>query len=305
MHGEFKDDDQNTYSIIVQPANGFSRLMIKPHEKKGETMRTNQAVLSVVMAAFMVLAAAPAWAHFGAIIPSDEIVTRDDDKNLNVQIKFIHPLEGHYMQMVKPRQFGVMHDGQKIDLLGRLTKAMGKSSDQNQSFTFWLTDYQIRRPGDYTFFVEPTPYWEPAEDCFIVHYTKVCVNAFGLEQGWDDHAGLETEIIPFTRPYGLWTGNLFTGQVLRQGKPVPFAEVEVEYLNDSPGNISVVRPPADPYVTQLVKADANGVFSYAMPKAGWWGFAALSEADWKLEHDGQEKGVEIGAVYWVYTRDMK
>jgi len=268
-------------------------------------MRTNQAVLSVVMAAFMVLAAAPAWAHFGAIIPSDEIVTRDDDKNLNVQIKFIHPLEGHYMQMVKPRQFGVMHDGQKIDLLGRLTKAMGKSSDQNQSFTFWLTDYQIRRPGDYTFFVEPTPYWEPAEDCFIVHYTKVCVNAFGLEQGWDDHAGLETEIIPFTRPYGLWTGNLFTGQVLRQGKPVPFAEVEVEYLNDSPGNISVVRPPADPYVTQLVKADANGVFSYAMPKAGWWGFAALSEADWKLEHDGQEKGVEIGAVYWVYTRDMK
>jgi cobalt/nickel transport protein len=42
-----------------------------------------------------------------------------------------------------------------------------------------------------------------------------------------------------------------------------------------------------------------------MPKAGWWGFSALNEADWPLTHDGQEKGVEIGAVFWVFTRDMK
>jgi cobalt/nickel transport protein len=55
----------------------------------------------------------------------------------------------------------------------------------------------------------------------------------------------------------------------------------------------------------LVKADANGVFSYAMPRAGWWGFAALNTADWKLKHNGAEKSVELGAVYWVHTRDMK
>jgi cobalt/nickel transport protein len=117
--------------------------------------------------------------------------------------------------------------------------------------------------------------------------------------------GLETEIIPFTRPYGLWTGNLFTGQVLVKGAPVPFAEVEIEYLNESPENTRVVVPPADPYVTQVVRADENGMFSYAMPKAGWWGFSALNKADWTLTRDGQEKGVEIGAVYWVRIRDMK
>jgi len=55
----------------------------------------------------------------------------------------------------------------------------------------------------------------------------------------------------------------------------------------------------------VVKADANGVFSYAMPRAGWWGFAALNEADWKIKHNGEEKGVEIGAVFWVRTVDMK
>ncbi len=131
------------------------------------------------------------------------------------------------------------------------------------------------------------------------------MNAFGLEKGWDQPVGLETEIIPFTRPYGLWTGNLFTGQVFLKGNPVPFAEVEVEYLNETPGNTHVVLPSAGPYVTQVVRADQNGVFSYAMPKAGWWGFSALNQADWTLTRDGQEKGVEIGAVYWVYTRDMK
>lgn len=268
-------------------------------------MRAVISILSVVIFTVIMVFTGPALAHFGTITPSDDIVAQDDAKTLNLQVKFIHPMERHYMEMAKPKQFGVMHDGKKTDLLNTLKAVKGKSPDQTESFTFWTTDYNIRRPGDYIFYVKPTPYWEPAEDLFIVHYTKVCINAFGLEKGWDEPVGLETEIIPLTRPYGLWTGNLFTGQVLLEGKPVPFAEVEIEYLNESRGNISVVIPPSDPYVTQVVKADANGVFSYAMPRAGWWGFSALSEANWKLKHEGKEKGVEIGAVYWIHTRDMK
>lgn len=258
-----------------------------------------------LLATALLLVASSAYAHFGAIIPSDDIVTQDDSKTLHLDVKFIHPMEQHYMEMVRPKQFGVVHAGKKTDLLSSLQEAKGKSPDQTEKFTFWAADYRIKRPGDYTFFVEPTPYWEPAEDLFIVHYTKVCVNALGLESSWDQPVGLETEIIPMTRPYGLWSGNLFTGQVLLKGQPVPFAEVEVEYLNESPGNPGIVHPPSDPYVTQTVKADANGVFHYAMPRAGWWGFSALSEADWKLQKNGEEKAVEIGAVFWVHTIDMK
>lgn len=253
----------------------------------------------------LLFAAAPALAHFGTIVPSAAIITQDDAKTLNLQVKFIHPMEGHYMEMARPKQFGVVHAGKKTDLLDTLQAAKGNSPDQAEAFTFWTTDYQIQRPGDYTFYVEPTPYWEPAEDLFIIHYTKVCVNALGLEEGWDDPVGLETEIIPMSRPYGLWTGNLFTGKVLLNGQPVPFAEVEIEYLNESPDNISMIRPPADPYVTQVVKADAYGVFSYAMPKAGWWGFSALNEAERTMKQNGVDKKIEIGAVYWVHTRDMK
>ena len=257
------------------------------------------------MLAFLLLTATPALAHFGTVIPSDDIVAQEDARTLSIAVKFIHPMEGQYMEMARPQRFGVLHDGTRTDLLETLQPAKGKSPDQQQMFTYWTADYRLKRPGDHTFYVEPAPYWEPAEDLFIVHYTKVCVNAFGLEAGWDQPVGLETEIIPLTRPYGLWTNNLFTGQVLLEGQPVPFAEVEIEYLNETPGNLSVIRPPAGPYVTQVVKADANGVFSYAMPKAGWWGFSALSEADRTLQHDGEAKPIEIGAVYWVYTRDMK
>ena len=255
---------------------------------------------------FCILAvSSPVFAHFGTIVPSDDIVSQDDSKKLQIELKFIHPMEMDYMDMVKPKQFGVVTDGKKIDLLAKTTAAKVKSPNEDKSFTTWKTEYQITRPGDYTFYMEPMPYWEPAEDVFIVHYTKVCVNALGLEAGWDEPIGLETEIVPMTRPYGFWTNNIFTGQVLLKGKAAAGAEVEIEYLNESPGNPAIVEAPSDPYITQVVKTDANGVFSYAMPRAGWWGFAALNEADWKLKQDGVEKGVEIGAVYWVHTADMK
>lgn len=246
-----------------------------------------------------------AGAHFGAVIPSDEIITQDDSKSVTLEVKFIHPLEQDYMEMAKPKRFGVMHNGEVTDLSGNLQEAKKKADHQDQTFTVWKSDFAIKEPGDYTFFVEPVPYWEPAEDLFIVHYTKVCVNALGLEKGWDEPIGMETEIIPLTRPYGLWTGNVFTGQVLLQGKPVPFAEVEVEYLNESPENPAPLKAPADPFVTQVVKADSNGIFTYAMPRKGWWGFSALNEASWKLEHEGEQKSVEIGAVYWVRATDMQ
>ncbi|MCF8025293.1 MAG: DUF4198 domain-containing protein [Desulfobacteraceae bacterium] len=268
-------------------------------------IRKSISLISVLIAATMLLTAATAHAHFGAIIPSDAIVTQKDSSILKLDVKFIHPLEMHYMDMAKPSAFGVMHAGGKTALLDKLSAARSKGPGQNQKFTYWTADYRIRRPGDYTFYVKPQPYWEPAEGLFIKHYTKVCVNAYGLSQSWDEPVGLETEIIPLTRPYGLWTYNVFTGKVMLKGEPVPYAEVEVEYLNESAGNISRIHPPSAPYVTQVVRADANGVFTYAMPKAGWWGFSALSEADWTLKHKGEEKNVEIGAVYWVHTRDMK
>ena len=81
-----------------------------------------------------------------------------------------------------------------------------------------------------------------------------------------------------------------------------WGKVICEYYNED----GQITPSADAYITQVIKADKNGVFTYAMPKAGWWGFAALNEASWtKKNPEGEDKSIELGAVYWVRTRDMK
>ena len=75
--------------------------------------------------------------------------------------------------------------------------------------------------------------------------------------------------------------------------------MEVEYYNKD----RRAEAPTEYMVTQTIKADANGVFTYAVPRSGWWGFAALNTADEKLKHDGEEKEIEIGAVIWVRFHD--
>ncbi len=81
------------------------------------------------------------------------------------------------------------------------------------------------------------------------------------------------------------------------GKPVAGAEVEVEFYNEEGSLVA----PSDYHITQVVLAGDNGIFSFTCPTAGWWGFAALSEADYTLNNpQGEAKGVELGAVLWVY-----
>lgn len=236
----------------------------------------------------------PALAHFGMVIPDANIATQEN-KEANLLISFSHPFEGIGMELTQPDQFYAVADGKKIDLLKTL------SPETVMNHPAWKTSYRFKRPGVYQFVMVPTPYWEPAEDCFIIHYTKAYVAAFGSDEGWDAPAGLPTEIVPLTRPYGLYAGSSFTGQVLKDGKPVPNAEVEFEYYNTE----NYVAP-SEHHVTMVTKADQNGVFTVTCPKAGWWGFAALTTADYTLKNsDGEKKPVELGAVTWIKFDDFK
>lgn len=252
--------------------------------------------IAVLASMLVLLGVGIAQAHFQAIVPSTDIVTAESSKDISMDLLFFHPFVGHMMNMDRPTQFGVLLRGKKESLLDSLVPV------KKNGFATFKADFKIKRPGDHVFYVEPAPYWEPAENCFIIHYTKVVVNAMGLEEGWDAEVGLKTEIVPLARPYGLWTGNLFSGIVKLDGKPVPYAEIEVEYYNEG-GKVSA---PSGPFVTQVIKADENGVFAYAMPRAGWWAFAALSEDEKTIKGpDGKEKAIEIGAVMWVQVTDMK
>jgi cobalt/nickel transport protein len=228
------------------------------------------------------------------VIPSDSMVMQSENRELTVELSFSHPFEMVGMDLVKPKVFNVVAGGRQENLLSQLRtlQVMGHNA--------WEAAYKINRPGIYVFYMEPEPYWEPAEDVFIIHYTKTVVTAFGDDEGWDAEIGLATEIVSLSKPFGLYAGNVFQGIVKMGGKPVPFSEVEVEYYNAD----KKYTAPTDYMITQTIKADGNGVFTYAAPASGWWGFAALNAADYKLPYQGEEKEVELGAVIWVFFHEL-
>ncbi len=229
-----------------------------------------------------------AKAHFGMVIPSTPVVEDQDGATVTVEFSFSHPMETAGMTLARPKAVLVVVDGKAEDIGAALEPV------EIMEHGAWKASCTIGRPGVYAIAMEPEPYWEPAEDCFIVHYAKTYVAAFGEEEGWSDPVGLKTEIVPLTRPFGNYAGNVFQGRVMLDGKPVPNALVEVEYYNRD----GLYAAPNRRMVAQTIQADGNGVFTYGVPFAGWWGFAALNMSDEKIVHEGEEKDVELGAVLW-------
>jgi len=243
------------------------------------------------LAALALGLALPAKAHFLEILPEADVLPEGGAVTLD--LTFTHPFEGGpVMQMERPVEVGVLAGGEKTDLGEALVEA-----PQGDAMA-WRMTHALDTPGAAVFWVAPEPYWEPAEGAFIVHYAKVVVDSYASGEGWDEMVGLPVEIAPLTRPTGVWAGNLFSGVVTKAGAPVPFAEVEVEFVNDGR-----FEAPNEAFITQVIKADANGTFSYAMPFPGWWGFAALLEADEPMiSPEGEEVPVEEGALIWVHAQ---
>ena len=262
----------------------------------------------IALLAFVALLAAaiPASAHFVMLYTPDTLV----DKGGEIPLKavFTHPFEaGHTMKMDKPLEFFVVNKERKTDLLGTLKSIVWKSLEN--SAKAWETSYQLRGMGDYVFCLVPAPYYEKGEDGYIQQITKMIVNNGSLPTDWDSEIGLKAEIVPLDKPYALWTGNVFRGIVKSDGKPVPFAEIEVEYLNHMPemkenqfAKKGAVEAPHDAFVTMTIKADASGTFTFGIPRAGWWGFAALGAGP-DTEYEGKELSQD--AVIWIQARNMK
>jgi len=248
------------------------------------------------LALFVAALGSPAavQAHFQTVIPSADVLPEGGE--VTVDILFTHPFEGGpIMGMKRPAEVGVFAGGKKISLMDSL------ASRQVQGKTAWSLTYPLAEPGAAIFYVTPQPYWEPSEGKYIIHYTKVVVDSFASGEGWDELVGLPVEIRPLTRPTGIWAGNVFSGVVLKAGEPAPFVTVEVEFINEDS-----VRAPNDAFITQVLTTDANGTFTYAMPRAGWWGFAALLDGEATMTSpEGQQAPVETGALIWVKATEME
>jgi cobalt/nickel transport protein len=249
--------------------------------------------------------ASSALAHFQMVYTPESALTKG--KKIELRHVFTHPFaDEHTMDMAGVEEFYVINKDKKKDLKSTL-KSINFKGNHNSGKGYKST-YKARKMGDHLFVMQPKPYFEKNEDAYIQQITKVVVNVAGAPTDWDKELGLKAEIVPLAKPYSIWTGGSFTGIVKSNGNPVPYAEIEVEYLNrdvDVKANKmgkSRVEAPQDSFVTMTIKANKDGEFTFAMPKAGWWGFCALG-----VGSDKEYKGKELSqdAVIWVQTKDMK
>ncbi|NJO54350.1 MAG: DUF4198 domain-containing protein [Bacteroidales bacterium] len=259
---------------------------------------------STLFAAGVLLIAAPAaQAHFQlAYTPEVNL-----EKPAAVPMKFVfwHPLEnGHVMDMDEPEALVMVFKGEKIDLKSKLKPITFQGADNKAKA--YETVLDIKRNGDYIVALTPKPYLEKSEDIYIQQITKSFLNKGGIPDGWDKPVGLPTEIVPLVKPTNVLAGSSFSGVVLSEGKPVADTEIEVEFMAappdmkaNKPGKV-IAKPAEGGSI--VVKTDANGVFTFGIPRAGFWGFAALGAGPVK-EHEGKELSQD--AVIWVRAFDFK
>ncbi len=221
---------------------------------------------------------------------------------VRLKMPFTHPaISGPVMDMTRPVSFDMLHKGEKKSLTDLLTQ-ISWTSAENTGIA-WEAEVQLKGLGDYVFTLVPEPYFDTHEDIYIQQLTKTILNIGGVPTDWNDTTNLAAEIRPLNKPYANYVGGTFTGVVMSMGKAVPFAEIEVEFMNFPPSGeenkfreIPLIITPTAAFETQTIISDANGTFTFGLPKAGYWGFAAL---DVGPEKTFKGKPLSQDAVIWV------
>lgn len=258
--------------------------------------------LAIASACFA-FASQSAHAHFQLAYTPEVNVTAPGE--LPVKLIFWHPFEnGHVMDMKKPVAFYAIHRGDEIDLSSTLSEVTFTGKENTaKAYDGTLT---LKRSGDYVMVVVPEPYYEESEDIFIQQITKSYVNRNEIPTDWMEAQGLVTEILPLNRPTNIVAGSTFTGRVLSNGEPVSGVEVEIEYMAAEPDmdRNAPKEPTAGPMPGGAIVAitDANGYFTFGIPKAGFWGFAALGSGP---DKEFQGKELSQDAVLWVRAYDVQ
>jgi cobalt/nickel transport protein len=273
----------------------------------------NKSIYLLTLGLLLVLASS-AQAHFQVLFTPNTTLLRGEDLHFNLIFSHVFA-GGPTMPMAKPQKFYFVKrnnrsmPSEEVDLLEYLRPLDWHTNETTvQSWEGDIPRELTRSLGDYQFVVEPTPYLEEAEGLYIQQFTKMMLNVGGVPGNWYETVGLPAEIHALNKPYALWTGGVFRGQVLSDGIPVPYAQVEIEYLNhplDLVNNTFYpkpeIAPPHPSLGAQVLLANEFGEFSFALPKAGWWGFAALTVGP-QTEYQGLPLSQD--AILWVQVTDL-
>ena len=261
----------------------------------------NKKLLTSLAAVFILT---NANAHYQMLYTEETALEMAEKIKLN--LVFTHPFSGAYtMNMNGVEEIYVINKKKKKDLTKDLKEVVYK--DIHSDGKGYELTYKARRMGDHLFVMTPKPYYDETTKNYIQQITKTIVNVAGVPSDWDTDLGLKAEIVPLTKPYAIWAGSSFTGIVKSDKKVVPYAEVEVKYLNRDINTQTntlgkpQIKAPQNAFVNMVIKTNANGEFTFAIPKEGTWGFKAINIGTTK-EYKG--KKLEQDAVLWVQAKPM-
>lgn len=243
----------------------------------------------IVIGAVLVLTlaiAAPVAAHFTMLLPGDDMeVTADDYIATLGETKTVTILWGHPYEHVLfecPDSLEV----QLRDPEGVVT-TLNPSEATVEGVKAYDISFTVEKLGDYIVSAKLVE-----EDHGLIDYTKAVIHC-GEEAwlGWDAIVGQDVEIIPYTRPYGIEEGFVFSGKaILSDGTPLAGAPVEIEvYHTKSVGDEVVAEAeemfPEDPPMmfTRVTTTNSLGEFAYTLDEPGIWFIGVTKEIDGGLD----------------------
>ena len=243
----------------------------------------------ILFGAILLLAlafAAPVAAHFTMLLPGEDMeVTAGDyiatlGETKTVTILWGHPYEHVLFDCPESLEVQLRDPTGGVTTLDAAQTTVEGSKAYDVSFT-------VEKLGDYIVAAKLVE-----EGHGLIDYTKAVIHC-GEEAwiGWDAQVGQEVEIIPYTRPYGLEEGFVFTGKaILSDGTPLADAPVEIEvYHTKSVGDEVVAEAeemfPQDPPMmfTRVTTTNSLGEFSYTLDEPGIWFIGVTKEVEGGLD----------------------
>lgn len=235
--------------------------------------RTNPRTLSpratALLAATLLVIGQPAavvLAHFPMLIPDRAAVPPGE----SVTVRFCqgHPFE-HELEETAPPASVMAHPPSASTEPTALRPQGGPGETTRRVHVYRL---DIPRRGDHVLVARLAPKEDSGGS---VHdgSAKVIVHSRS-QRGWDRPVGLPLEIVPLVRPYGFLPGWTFRAVVLRDGKPLPGARIEVEKYHPEPPEEPL---PDDELITRTARTGPAGTFVATLDEPGWWIIAAHVE----------------------------
>lgn len=144
------------------------------------------------------------------------------------------------------------------------------------------------KPGDYIIVVTHKAHWKKYEDLYRQKVAKFCLNYYGVITNWPNRVLRNMpEIIPLVQPYSVYAGSLFRAEAVNdEGKQIPHAKIQIEYLNYTAGDTELDTTTAgfiaEDIADTVIFTDSNGSFSFVPLRKGLWTFTLVDGDDNKF-----------------------